>query len=94
VLQLLISGLNKTVASSTIGTHCMTHRQVLAAKTLSSGFKQIMFLVIQAADFIKSKITTKLCFEMNAPLTQLLIHAELRWLSKGEVSKCVYDMHE
>jgi hypothetical protein len=61
----------ETVAPNVIGTHCVIHRQVLAAKTLSSGLKQIMSLVIQAVNFIKSSalsssIFTKLCFEMNA----------------------------
>jgi hypothetical protein len=89
----------KTVAPNAIGTHCVTHRQVLAAKTLPSGVKQIMSLVIQALKFIKSsalssRIFTKLCFEMNAESTQLLLHTEVRWLSKGKVLKCVYDLHE
>jgi hypothetical protein len=89
----------KTVAPNAIGTHCVIHRQVLAAKTLLSSLKQIMSLVIQAVNFVKSsalssRIFTKLCFEMNAESTQLLLHAEVRWLSKGKVLKCVYDFHE
>jgi hypothetical protein len=75
------------------------HRQVLAAKTLQSGLKQIMPLVIQAVNSIKSsalssRIFTKLCFEMNAESTQLLLHTEVRWLSKGKALKRVYDLHE
>jgi hypothetical protein len=42
----------KTVAPNAIGTHCVIHRQVLAAKTLPPGLKQIMSLVIQAVNFI------------------------------------------
>jgi hypothetical protein len=44
----------KNVAPNAIGTHCVIHRQVLAAKTLPSGLKQIMPLVIKAVNFIKS----------------------------------------
>jgi hypothetical protein len=44
----------KTVAPNAIGTHCVINRQVLAAKTLPSDLKQIMSLVIQAVNFIKS----------------------------------------
>jgi hypothetical protein len=44
----------KTVAPNVTGTHCVIHRRVLAAKTLPSGLKQIMSLVIQAVNFIKS----------------------------------------
>jgi hypothetical protein len=43
----------KTVAPNVIGTHCVIHRQVLAMKTLPTGLKQIMSLVIQALYFIK-----------------------------------------
>jgi hypothetical protein len=44
----------KTVAPNAIGTHCVIHRQMLPAKTLPSGLQQIMSLVIQAVNFIKS----------------------------------------
>jgi hypothetical protein len=72
---------------------------VLAAKILPSGLKQIMSLVIQAVNVIKSsalslRIFTKLRFEMNAESTQLSLHTEVRWLSKGKVLKRVYDLHE
>jgi hypothetical protein len=43
---------NKTVAANAIGTHCVIYRQMLAAKTLLSGLKQI----IQAVNFIKSSV--------------------------------------
>jgi hypothetical protein len=58
-----------------------------------------MSLVIQAVNFIKSsalssRIFTKLCFEINAESTQLLLHTEVRWLFKGKVLKRMYDLHE
>jgi hypothetical protein len=78
----------KIVALNAIGTHCVIHRQVLAAKTLPSGLKQSV--VIQAVNFIKSsalssRIFTKLCFEMKAESTQRLLHTEVKWLSKSRL---------
>jgi hypothetical protein len=91
--------LKKTIAPNVIGTNFVIHRQVPAAKTLPPGLKQIMSLVIQAVNFINSsalnsRIFTKLCFEMNAESTQLLLRTEVRWLSKVKVLKLVYDFHE
>jgi hypothetical protein len=44
----------RTLAPNAIGTHYVIHRQVLAAKSLPSGLKQIMSLVIQAVNIVKS----------------------------------------
>jgi hypothetical protein len=44
----------KAVAPNSIATHCLIHRQMLAANILSSGLKQIMSLAIQAVNFTKS----------------------------------------
>jgi hypothetical protein len=89
----------KTIAPNAIGTHFVIHRRVLAAKTSPSGLKQIMSLVIHAAYFKKSsvlssRIFTTLCFEMKAESTRLLLHTEVRWLSKGKVLKRVHDLHK
>jgi hypothetical protein len=57
----------KTVASDATCSHCVIDQQVLAEKTLLLGLKQIMSLVIQAVNFIKSialnsRIFNKVCF--------------------------------
>jgi hypothetical protein len=44
----------KTIAPYAIDTHCVIHIRVLAAKTVTLGLKQIIYLVIQAVNFIKS----------------------------------------
>jgi hypothetical protein len=80
----------RTVAPNATGTRCVIYHQVLAAKTLPPGLKQIMSLVIQAVNFIKSsalnsRVFNKLCFQMDTESTQLLLHMEVRWLCKGSL---------
>lgn len=40
---------------------------------------------------LSSRIFTKLCFEINVESTQLSLHTEIRWMSKGKV---LYEVNE
>jgi hypothetical protein len=87
----------ETVAPNAIGTHCVIHRQVLAAKTLPVCSKQIMShssSKLYKIQCFKFKNFHKAVFEMNAESTQLLLHTEIRWLSKCKYLKRVYYLHE
>jgi hypothetical protein len=80
--------------SNATGTHCMLQRQMLAAKTLAVDLKQIISLVIQSVNFVESsaldsRICNKLCSQVDTELTHLLLHTEVKWLSKGKVLKSV-----
>jgi hypothetical protein len=70
----------------------MISRQTLSARTLPSGLQQTMSLAIQAGHFVNSsalntKIINKLCSEMDAASTELLLHIELKGLLKNKVLK-------
>jgi hypothetical protein len=53
-MRIWASSLIKTVAASDVDTRCVIRRQVLAARTLPSGLKQIMSLAIKAVHYLMS----------------------------------------
>lgn len=87
----------KAVAPDVQGTHCIIHREVLASKRLSPELNEVLSTVVKMVNFIKanatnSRIFTALCDEMGAEHHHLLLHAEVRWLSRGKVVNRVYEL--
>ena len=68
--------------------HCMIHRQALASKKLSEDLSNTLSTVVKVVNFIKARPTNKRLFaqlcEDEAHQT-LLLHTEVRWLSRGLV---------
>lgn len=68
--------------------HCMLHRQALASKKLSEDLSNTLATVVKVVNFIKARPTNKRLFaqlcEDEAHQT-LLLHTEVRWLSRGQV---------
>lgn len=84
---------------STLTTHCVIHRQALATKTLPEELANVLKLSIKLVNFVKSKalntrIFKKLCVELDSEYDTLLFHTEVRWLSKGNVLKRLYELKE
>ena len=68
--------------------HCVIHRQHLVAKNLSDRLNDSLNLVIKAVNKIKrhalqGRLFKKLCNENDEVFDKLIIHTEVRWLSKG-----------
>lgn len=85
--------------SSAKNLHCMLHRQALASKTLPSELKEILNKTIKMVNFIKSsalntRLFRLLCADLDAAHESLLYHTEVRWLSRGNVVKRVYELQE
>ncbi len=86
-LQGLVARLS-TVAPHMQFLHCIIHQSVLCAK-LSSDLKNTMDTVMNIVNFIRSTSSLQHCLfrmmlaDMFAEHTDLLVHNDVRWLSKG-----------
>ncbi|XP_034642709.1 SCAN domain-containing protein 3-like [Trachemys scripta elegans] len=68
--------------------HCVIHRQHLVAKNLSERLHRSLHYVIKAINKIRSnslndRLFRQLCIENDEEFNCLLLHTEVRWLSKG-----------
>lgn len=82
-----------------ITTHCFLHREVLMAKTLGIKLKEVFDQVVEMVNFIKTRpvkarIFEQLCENMDSQHTRLLLHTEVRWLSRGKVLCRVLELRE
>lgn len=78
------------ISSSILFTHCMIYREALLSKKLEPFVNEVLQDAIRAINFIKSKalnsrLFTILCNEMGSNHTKLLLHTEVRWLSRGKI---------
>lgn len=92
-----LAALIKTKNPSAITTHCVIHRQALAAKTLPECFALSMKTAIKVVNFIKksalnTRLFKQLCSDMNSEHETLLFHTEVRWLSKGNMLSRLYEL--
>ena len=77
--------------------HCILHREALAAMKLrrnssdeTSELEKLMSDVVKIVNSIRTKakisrLFSKLCDDMSADHKNLLLHCEVRWLSRGKV---------
>ena len=69
-------------------THCMIHREALTAKHMSLDLDTVLRDAVKIINYIKnnalnSRLFTNICKEQDSNYTSLLMHAEIRWLSRG-----------
>ena len=81
------------------GIHCMIHRHALASKTLPPPLREVLDQTIQMVNFVKkgvlnSRLFKQLCIDMDADHHVLLFHTKTRWLSRGNVTKRVFELRD
>ncbi|XP_056095124.1 zinc finger BED domain-containing protein 5-like [Rhinichthys klamathensis goyatoka] len=89
----------QAVAPQAKSIHCCIHREALAAKRMPPDLKTILDEAVKTVNFIKarplnSRLFSVLCDEMGSEHRQLLLHTEVRWLSRGKVLARLYELRD
>ena len=76
-----------------VGTHCVIHREALAAKTLPQALQDTLTTIIKVVNYIKAsalntRLFAQLCHDMGTDHQNLFF----RWLSKGNMLARVYEL--
>lgn len=79
----------KEVMPSIPWFHCVIHKEALVVKKMSDKLKKTLDEAVKIVNFIKSRalnsrLFEKLCCDMDSEYKRLLLHAEVRWLSRGK----------
>ena len=82
-----------------IVTHCFLHREALMSKTLGENLREVLDEVVKMVNFIKvrpakSRLFEKICTNMDSQHKRLLLHTDVRWLSRGKVVTRVHELRQ
>src|SRR5437899_3105906 len=72
---------------------------MLVAKTLGQELKNVLDNVVKMVNYIKSRplksrLFAQLCEAMDSPHRNLILHTEVRWLSRGRVLSRVLELKD
>jgi zinc finger BED domain-containing protein 5/7/8/9 len=89
----------KNAVPNILSVHCVIHRQHLVAKKLSLRLNASLQTVITSVNKIKShslndRLFRQLCYENDEEFERLLMHTEVRWLSKGNCLQRFYELYD
>ena len=87
----------KKAVPNVLTVHCVIYWQHLVAKNLSAKLHEFLSTVITAVNKIKanalnSRLFHQLCIENDEDFQCLLLHTDVRWLSKGNSLKRFYTL--
>ncbi|XP_048869513.1 SCAN domain-containing protein 3-like [Brienomyrus brachyistius] len=77
--------------------HCIIHREALASKRVCPDLCAVMDDAVKMINFIQSRplnhrLFETLCHENGAEHEQLLLHTDVRWLSRGKTLLRLYEL--
>ncbi|XP_077287747.1 zinc finger MYM-type protein 6-like [Arctopsyche grandis] len=89
----------KNVAPNVLTIHCIIYRQHLVAKKLNGRLHKSLSIVIVVINKIKphplnDRLFRQLCKENDEEFQRLILHTEVRWLSKGNCLKRFYALFD
>ena len=89
----------KAVAPQATSVHCSIHGEALATKKMPPDLKTVLNEAVKSVNFIKSRplqtrLFAVLCGEMGSDHQQLLLHTEVRWLSRGKVLTRLFELRD
>ena len=90
----------KDIAVNATFVHCFIHRFALCTKVLPAELMSRLNKIIKIVNFIKtsalnSRLFARLCEDVSSARKCLLFHTEVRWLSRGNMTRRVFELrHE
>ena len=89
----------REIAINATFTHCIIHREYLAARKMNEDLKIALDTAVKVVNVIKSRplnnrLLASLCDAMCSDHEQLLLHTEVRWLSRAKVFSRLYELRE
>lgn len=87
----------KKVAPECRSTHCVIHREALAAKGMPENLNSVLSDAVKVINFIKaralnSRLFSLMCEDMGGKFKTLLLHTEVRWLSRGKILTRLFEL--
>lgn len=89
---------DQTCCSMKLVSYCMLHKHALATKKLAGNLKIVLDDAVQIIYFVKSqtlqsRLLKIFCEEMVSHHTALLLHTEVKWLSRSKALVRVFELH-
>lgn len=89
----------KEVATKCTSSHCILHRQALAVKKMPLSLTTVLNEAVKIINFIKARPLNMrlfhiLCDDMGSIHKSLLLHTEVRWLSRGKSLVRLFELRQ
>lgn len=80
-------------------SHCCLHRHALAVKRIPNALHEVLNDAVKMINFIKSRplnarVFALLCDDLGSLHKNLLLHTEVRWLSRGKVLTRFWELRD